>query len=109
MFLPNAITFDSGGNLYVASYRTASNINGAVLEFNSSGQLIQTITSVALSGPTGLAIDPGTGNLLISSSLKNTILSYNPTTHALSTFVAADQGLIAPAGLAFGPCDQRPE
>lgn len=51
-----------------------------VLRFDAAGVLQQTIEDPLISGPTGLALDPGTGNLLIASVNGDRIVQFDGTT-----------------------------
>src|SRR5262249_23923657 len=60
--------FDARGNLYAARAATTSTTTGAVLQIDSTtGAVIRTVTS-AITCPSGVAIDPVSGDLFTTNS-----------------------------------------
>lgn len=88
---PSAITFDSIGNLYVASEG-----NSTIVRIDSTGtRTVFANPSAGVSNPTGLAFDAA--NNLYVSSAGGTITKFNPA--GVGTTFAS--GLNQPTGLAF--------
>ncbi len=97
-FMGNSVTVldaDNGGSLgnFGAGHSGATGIlvhgddvyvseltGNRVLRFNAAGVLQQTIEDPLISGPTGMALDPGTGNLLIASVNGDRIVQFDGTT-----------------------------
>jgi sugar lactone lactonase YvrE len=95
----------------------ASYYDSAVYALNpSTGAVLQTLVAPnsqsVLDGPAGMAVGPD-GNLYFSSQNNNSIVEYNVTTGALTTFISSTtlnqvatangDSAFAPAGLTFGP------
>jgi sugar lactone lactonase YvrE len=89
--LPAGLAVDASGNIYVGSNpATGVSSSDTVQKFDSNGKLIYTIpTSVGISAPTGLAIDPTSGILYVANFGNNTtnpsgtIQEFNSLTGAL--------------------------
>jgi hypothetical protein len=62
--------------------------NGALIQLNNNGTFNQVI-STSLPAATGIATDPNTGNLYVSTLGNNVIWNVNPTTKTQTPFVSA--------------------
>ncbi len=65
----------AGDDVYVSEFTS-----NQVLRFDLAGNLQETISDTLIAGPTGLAIDPQTGNLLIASVNGDMIVQYDGAT-----------------------------
>ena len=91
---PQALAFDSHGNLYVA------NFDNTIKKFSSSGADLGVFTSANLNGPVALAFD-NSGNFYVANySGTHTIEKFSSTGTDLGVF--ASTGLSQPSGIAFG-------
>ncbi len=93
----------AGGRVLVSSAG-----DDRVVEFDGTGSYVGDLVTAGSGGlnfPTGLAISPLTGNLLVGSHLTDEVLEYDGTSGASQgAFVTAGLGgLLGPWGLAFGP------
>ena len=98
------VAFDTAGNFYVTALS-----DNKVVKFDSTGNLVNDnfASGNGLTRPTGLTFGPD-GNLYVSSSLSDQILTYDGGTGAfISAFVTDSNGAIfgldTPRGLIFGP------
>jgi DNA-binding beta-propeller fold protein YncE len=81
---------------------TISIANASLNEIGTVSPLVAS-GSGGLSSPKDLVLGPD-GNIYVSSSGTNSVISYNPSGQLIGTFVAAGSGgLSSPFGLAFGP------
>lgn len=102
---PNGVAFDSGGNLYVANYRSGragtiqkfdSNGNGTVFADYDSGETVDGFYWPGVWSPVGLAFDRN-GNLYVANSSLGTIQEFDSTGKG-SLFAS---NVYEPTGLAF--------
>ncbi len=92
---PDALAFDSSGNLFVAN-----SWNNTVSEVTPSGTVSTLVPSTAgLDFPSALAFD-SSGNLYIANANNNTVSELTPA-GTVSTFIPATAGLDYPSALAF--------
>ena len=111
---PGNLVFN-GGSLYVADHGfSPDNVNfyggTSVLTYSAgSGSSTGAINFGYPASPSGLQFDPrpvsmggDPNNLYISLFNANTVMKYNVSTHAMTTY-ASGAGMFTPSGIAFGP------
>ena len=98
---PRGVLWGPDGNFYVAS-----DLQNAVVRFDSSGNLIDffVLSAGELQNPRGIIFGPD-GNLYVCSRGTNTVERYDGKTGAhIDTFVEKNSnGLSGPRGILFGP------
>jgi len=94
---PQSIAFDSAGNLYVADSSL-----GTVLQYDSTGNLLDAEFASGLDFPTSLAFDSA-GNLYVANGRFGTVLQYDSTGNLLDAEFAS--GLDFPTSIAFDSND----
>lgn len=99
---PSGITFDTSGNLYVASYTT-----NEILKFDSNGDVVPGGPFIAagtggLANPRGVTIGPD-GLLYVANGASESILRFDPVTGDFIDDYTYGATIQLPNGITFGP------
>ncbi|QDT96317.1 GEVED domain-containing protein [Gimesia aquarii] len=99
---PYGMTFDSNGNLYVASFST-----NEILKFDSNGDVVPGGPFIAagtggLANPRGLTIGPD-GLLYVANGATESILRFDPDTGDFIDNYTFGRAVQLPYGVTFGP------